>query len=126
MTRGQISRKMIRTEIERRLPQYLPNPISKVANLIAYDLNLSPFTVRYNYLSMLLDAGIIAFGDDGQIHLTEKGKQALTTEDGLTKEELKEEWEEENQKRKELGKEEISFTEWVKTRQATRRKPLGV
>jgi hypothetical protein len=75
VTRGQTSRKLIRQEIERSLQRYLPADVSKLANLIAYDFNLSPFTVRYTYLPMFLDAGVIEHGQDGLIHLTEKGKQ---------------------------------------------------
>jgi len=75
VTRGQTSRKIIRTEIENSLGKYLPAEYSKLANLIAYDFNLSPYTVRYTYLPMFLDAGVIEHGQDGLIHLTEKGKQ---------------------------------------------------
>jgi hypothetical protein len=73
-TRGQQNRREIRRQIESHLGNYCPNTLDKLANLIAYDFNLSPYTVRYTYLPMYVDAGILESCGDGKYTLTEKGK----------------------------------------------------
>lgn len=123
VTRGQTSRKIIRMEIEKNLAKYLPMEYSKLANLIAYDYNLSPYTVRYTYLPMFLDAGIIQVGSDGKVYLTQKGEEMQVTVNGLTKQQLIEELQEENERRAQLGKPPVSFEEWLQIRRK-RFKPL--
>jgi hypothetical protein len=126
VTRGQTSRKIIRTEIENSLGKYLPAEYSKLANIIAYDFNLSPYTVRYTYLPMFLDAGIIELGQDGLIHLTLKGRkkqeqlqqpqqQEQPQEQQLqppTEKQLQLELEKENERRAKLGLPRVSYEEW--------------
>jgi hypothetical protein len=67
-TRGQVARKQIRETIEANLSKYSPNTIPKMANLIAYDYNLSPDTVRYCYLPMFIDKGILILVDKNGIY----------------------------------------------------------
>jgi predicted transcriptional regulator len=74
-TRGQQNRREIRRQIEASLANYCPNTLDKLANLVAYDFNLSPYTVRYTYLPMYVDAGILEPCGDGKYTLTEKGKK---------------------------------------------------
>jgi hypothetical protein len=94
-----------------------------MANLIAFDFNLTPDTVRYNYLSMFIDAGILEYDNDRTLVLTAKGKGLQTTEDGLTDQQLAEELQEENENRNKLGKKPISLEEWKKMR-SERFKPI--
>jgi hypothetical protein len=122
-TKGQQNRKNIRQAIEQSLPKYCPNMPSKMANLIAYDFNLSPDTVRYCYLPMFVDAGILEYTQSGELDLTAKGIGLQTTEDGLTEEDLQQELNEENENRGKLGKPRISLQEWKKMR-SKRKKPL--
>ena len=63
-TKGQVNRKTIRATIEKTLSRYCPNEIERMANLIAYDFNLSPYTVRYTYLPMFIDKGILVFNGE--------------------------------------------------------------
>lgn len=67
-TKGQVARKAIREIIEANLSKYSPNTIPKMANLIAYDYNLSPDTVRYCYLPMFIDRGILILMDKNGIY----------------------------------------------------------
>jgi len=119
VTRGQTSRKLIRQEIERSLGRYLPADVSKLANLIAYDFNLSPYTVRYTYLPMFIDAGILEYGQDGRLHLTQKGREKLeqlelpTQQLQQEQEELRLELEKENERRAQLGLPRVSFEEYM-------------
>jgi hypothetical protein len=123
-TKGQRARKNIQLTIIGQLSKYCPNTFSKMANLIAFDFNLTPDTVRYNYLSMFIDAGILEYDKDRMLVLTAKGKDLQTTEDGLTDEQLMKEYEEEIQQRQQLGKPKVSFEEWKKAR-SKRFKPIG-
>jgi hypothetical protein len=123
-TRGQQNRKHIRQEIESVLSKYCPNRFNKMANLIAYDFNLSPDTLKYRYLPMFLDAGVLQFNEDSMLVLSAKGKLLQKTEDGLTEKELAEELAEENEQRNKLGKSPVSLKEWKKMRYK-RFKPCG-
>ena len=123
-TRGQTSRKNIQQSLLNVLDKYSPNFYRKMANLIAFDFHLSPDTVKYRYLDMFLDNGILEYDSEGFLVLTAKGKALQTTEDGLTKEQLAEELQEENENRNKLGKPPLSLEEWKKKRQK-RIKPLG-
>lgn len=123
-TRGQQSRKMIRQQIESELEKYCPNPINKLADLIAYDFNLSPYTVRYTYIPMFITVGILEFNHDNLVVLSAKGKGLQTTEDGLTEEQFNQEFEEENEQRNKLGKPPLSLEEWKKMR-SKRLKPIS-
>jgi hypothetical protein len=83
-TKGQRARKNIQLTIIGKLSKYCPNTFSKMANLIAFDFNLTPDTVRYNYLSMFIDAEILEYNNDRMLILTAKGKGFQTNEDGST------------------------------------------
>lgn len=122
-SKGQQIRKRIRETVENQLSKYCPNTFNKMANLIAYDLNLTPDTIKYNYLPMFIDAGILEYNNDNMLILTAKGQQIQTTEDGLTEQQLKEEFEEENDCNKQLGKPEITLEDW-KHQRKTRIKPV--
>ena len=122
-SKGQQIRKNIRLGIEQALAKYCPNTIPKMANLIAYDFNLSPDTLRYNYLPMFIDAGILELNQYSLYALSAKGQHLQTTEDGLTDEQIQEEIAEENEKRSQLGKPKVSFEEWKKLR-SKRLKPI--
>jgi len=115
-SRGQQIRRNIKSAIEGSLSKYCPNTFSRMAYLIAYDFNLTPYTVKYNYLAMLLENGILTRTQNGLLDLSAKGKALQTTEDRLTDAEIKEEMEEDREKRKELE-------EFKKTR-SPRKKPL--
>jgi hypothetical protein len=122
-TRGQQARKNIQISILGVLRKYCPNTYSKMANLIAFDFHLTPDTVRYNYLSMFIDAGILEYNSDQMLVLSPTGQRFQTTEDGLTEEQLKEELEEENDQRNKLGKPRVSLKEW-KEKRSKRLKPI--
>ena len=122
-TRGQEARKNIKLAMLGQLGKYCPNSFHRMANLIAFDFNLTPDTVRYNYLSMFIEAGILEYNDNNQLDLSAKGKHFQTTEDGLTDQQLTEELEEENENRNKLGKKPISLEEWKKMR-SERFKPI--
>jgi hypothetical protein len=122
-SKGQQIRKNIRLGIEQALSKYCPNTISRMANLIAYDFNLSPDTLRYNYLPMFIDAGILELDQDNLYTLSAKGKGLQTTRNGLTDKELREELEEENNQRTQLGKPRVSLEEWKRIR-SKRLKPV--
>jgi hypothetical protein len=122
-SKGQQIRRNIRSAIEGALNKYCPNTLPKMANLIAYDFNLSPDTVRYRYLPMFIDAQVLEYNHDTTLTLSAKGKQVQTTEDGLTEEELQDELEEENENRNKLGKPRVTLQEWKKMR-TKRKKPL--
>jgi hypothetical protein len=122
-SKGQQIRKRIREQVESQLSKYCPNTFNKMANLIAYDFNLCPDTLKYNYLPMFIDAGILEFNHDNMVVLSAKGQRLQTTTDGLTDKDLQEELEEENENRVKLGKPKISLEEWKKMREK-RKKPL--
>ncbi len=122
-SRGQQIRKNIRSAMESSLYRYCPNTFHRMANLIAYDFNLTPDTVKYNYLNMFLEARILVYTENGEIDLSTKGKAIQTTEDGLIEKDLQEEYEEETANLKELKKKIPTFEEWKKTR-PQRNKPL--
>ena len=90
-TKGQQNRKEIHERILFLLSKYTPNTLDKIANLIAFDLYLSPYTVRYTYLPMFVDVEVLEPCGDGIYNLSAKGKGLQTTEDGLTEEQVKEE-----------------------------------
>ena len=58
-TRGQQARETIKDRIEESLPKYCPNDFRRMALLIAYDFNLAPDTVKYRYLDMFIEKGIL-------------------------------------------------------------------
>ena len=122
-TRGQQARKNIQITMLGVLSKYCPNTFQKMANLIAFDFNLTPDTVRYNYLSMFIDAGILEYDNNRMLILSAKGQNLQTSEDGLTDEQLKEELEEENEQRNKLGKPRVSLEEW-KAKRSKRLKPI--
>lgn len=122
-TRGQQARKNIKLTMIGQLSKYCPNTFHKMAMLIAYEMNLTPDTVKYNYLSMFVENGILEYNSDNLLVLSAKGKGLQTTEDGLTDDQLKEELEEENEQRNKLGKKPLSHEEYVKIR-SKRIKPL--
>jgi hypothetical protein len=110
--------------MEGSLSKYCPNTFSRMAYLIAYDYNLTPDTVKYNYLTMFIENGILTHTENGLLDLSEKGKALQTTEDGLTEQELRQEYEEEIQSQTESGKKpKVTFEEWKKNR-PKRFKPL--
>lgn len=123
-TKGQQNRKEIHQSIEGSLAKFCPNTLDKIANLIAYDLYLSPYTVRYTYLPMFVDVGVLEPVGNSVYDLSAKGKQLQTTEDGLTEEQVKEEIEEENEQRSKLGKPKVSLEEW-KSMRSKRIKPVS-
>lgn len=123
-TKGQQNRKEIHERILFLLSKYSPNTLDKIANLIAFDLYLSPYTVRYTYLPMFVDVGVLEPCGDGIYNLSAKGKELQTTEDGLTEEQVKEELEEENEQRSKLGKPKVSLDEW-KAMRSKRIKPVS-
>jgi len=122
-SRGQIIKKNITKAMEGQLHKYVPNPFNRMANLIAYEFNLTPDTVRYNYLNMFIENGILIHTNNGELDLSAKGKTLQTTDDGLTDEDLKEELEEENENRAKLSKPKVSLEEWKKMR-SRRKKPV--
>jgi hypothetical protein len=122
-SKGQQNRKNIRMAVEHSLLKYCPNTYNRMANLIAYDFNLCPDTVKYSYLSMFIEAGILEYNHDNQLDLSAKGQQIQTTEDGLTEQQLQEELDEENENRSKLGHHKVSLEEWKEMR-SNRIKPL--
>lgn len=123
-TKGQQNRKEIHERILFLLSKYTPNTLDKIANLIAFDLYLSPYTVRYTYLPMFVDVEVLEPCGDGIYNVSAKGKGLQTTEDGLTEEQVKEELEEENEQRSQLGKPKVSLEEWKAIR-SKRIKPVS-
>lgn len=123
-TKGQTNRKNIQQSILKSLAKYCPATYRKMASLIAFDFHLSPDTIKYRYLDMLLDVGILEYDSEGFLHLTARGKKLQTTENGLTEEDLTDELKEENENRNKLGKPPVSLEEWKKKR-LKRFKPAG-
>jgi hypothetical protein len=70
-TRGQTNRGNIRKAMENLLPKYLPNPLDALADYLAYELNLSPDTVKYTYLPMLVRLKILIPCGNDQYDLPE-------------------------------------------------------
>lgn len=77
-TKGQINRRNIREAVENALPDYCPNEYRRMACLIAYDFNLSPDTVKYRYLDMFIEKGILK--NDGKGTLVYVGKTETATD----------------------------------------------
>ena len=76
-TQGQKNRKNIQDTLEPKLSEFCPNSLDKMANLIAYKFHLSPYTVRYSYLPMFIDAGILELcNGNGCYALSDKVKQS--------------------------------------------------
>ena len=75
-TRGQQNRKEIRQQMEFNLAKYFPDTLDRASNRIAYDFHLSPYTVRYTYLPMFIDVGILASCGNGKYDLSAKAQQA--------------------------------------------------
>jgi hypothetical protein len=123
-SKGQQNRKNIRMAVEHSLSNYCPNTYNRMANLIAYDFNLCPDTVKYSYLSMFIEAGILEYNHDNQLDLSAKGKKIQTTSDGLTVEDLQKELDEENESRNRLGQKPVTLEEWKQMR-SRRFKPLN-
>jgi hypothetical protein len=122
VTRGQQSRKTIQESIIASLPKYCPISIDKLADYIAFEFNMSPFTIRYGYLPMLVTVGILEPIGNGCVRISEKGNEMINRGD-LTDKELKEELEEENAQRSKLGKPKVSLEEW-KAMRTKRTKPI--
>jgi hypothetical protein len=53
-TKGQINRKNIQTAIINSLKKYCPDTADRIADFIAFEFHLSPYTVRYTYIQCLL------------------------------------------------------------------------
>lgn len=68
-TKGQVRRRNIREEMESELGKYCPNPLNRMINLIAYDFNLAPDTVRYSYVYMFISKGILYKTNDCLYHV---------------------------------------------------------
>jgi len=64
-TKGQSNRKQIRETIESHLSDYCPDVLDRLADRIAYDYNLSPYTVRYTYLPMFITVGRLKYSGNG-------------------------------------------------------------
>jgi hypothetical protein len=79
-TKGQVNRKNIRMTIENSLSRYCPNELDRMANLIAYDFNLSPYTVRYTYLPMFIDKGILVNNNGKFVLAVEVQQQQVKSE----------------------------------------------
>ena len=122
MTRGQQSRKTIRESMIASLPKYCPMSIDKLADYLAFEFNMSPFTIRYGYLPMLVTVGILEQCGNGYVRVSEKGNEMISRGD-LTDAELKEELEEENEQRAKLGKPKVTLEEWKQMR-TKRTKPI--
>ena len=75
-TRGQQNRKEIRQQMEFNLAKYFPDTLDRASNRIAYDYHLSPYTVRYTYLPMFIDVGMLASCGNGEYDLSAKAQQA--------------------------------------------------
>ena len=76
-TQGQKNRKNIQDTLEPKLSEFCPNSLDKMANIIAYKFHLSPYTVRYSYLPMFIDAGILELcNGNGCYDLSAKVKQS--------------------------------------------------
>lgn len=73
-TLGQQNRKNIRQTIEIHLGDYCGNPIDKMANLLAYDYNMGIRTVRYDYLPMFIDKGILFLDENGLVQMSNGNK----------------------------------------------------
>jgi len=99
-SRGQIIKKNITKAMEGQLHKYVPNPFNRMANLIAYEFNLTPDTVRYNYLNMFIENGILIHTNNGELDLSAKGK-ALQIDEEQSEEDLKQEYTEYVEKKKE-------------------------
>ena len=110
-TRGQRNRQEVSHDIELNLQKYCPNTLDKMANLIAYDYNLSPYTVRYTYLPMYVDVGRLVNCGNGCYDVWSK-----LTKDDFSESELQAELDEENKNRKQLGKPELTMEQWKKER----------
>lgn len=92
--------------------------VDKLANRTS----LSTRKIRENYIEPLITEGILIQRGNGYIEfagLPDNAEMPLE----LTSEQLAEELEEENEKRRELGKPKITLEEWKKTR-TERKKPL--
>lgn len=70
-TKGQSKRKEIRQSIEADLPKYCPDTLERIADRIAYEYNLSPYTVRYTYLPMFITVGVLKSQGNG-VYSTEE------------------------------------------------------
>jgi hypothetical protein len=79
-TKGQVSRRNIREAVENALPNYCPNEYRRMACLIAYDFNLSPDTVKYRYLDMFIEKGILKNDGNGRLAYVGNIESATNTE----------------------------------------------
>jgi hypothetical protein len=121
-THGQQNRKEIQQRIELSLSKYCPTSIDRLADFLAYEYHLSPYTVRYTYLPMFLTVGILERCEDGDVRVTKKGIENIQRGE-LTDEQLGEELDEENEQRSKLGKPKVSLEEWKNLR-SKRFKPI--
>lgn len=119
-TKGQKNRKEIRNRIESELLNYCPNQIDKLSDPIAYDFNLSPYTVRYTYLPMFINVGILKHNGNGDLIPTGTERKPLIE---LSDQEFKDEFDEENEQRNKLGKPPLTLKDWKKKR-PKRSKPV--
>jgi hypothetical protein len=122
VTKGQQSRKAIQQSMIASLPKYCPIGIDKLADFIAYEFHMSPYTIRYTYLPMFITVGILEEVGNGYVRVSEKGNEAISRGE-LTDVELREELEEENEQRSKLGKSIVTLEEWKQMR-TKRIKPI--
>lgn len=71
-TDGQSNRKKNVIDIEDLLDTLLPMQYDKLAGIIAYEMNLSPDTVKYSFLSMFMAKKIIWMDRHRIVYLSEK------------------------------------------------------
>jgi hypothetical protein len=78
-TKGQEHRHEIRVAIEEDLSQFCPDTKDNLACKIAYKENLTPDTVKYNYLKMLITIRYIVPCGNGKYDLAEKTEKHDST-----------------------------------------------
>lgn len=71
-TDGQTNRKKNVVDMEDLLHEFLPMAYDKLAGKIAYQMSLSPDTVKYSYLLMFMAEKIIWMDKHGIVYLSEK------------------------------------------------------
>jgi hypothetical protein len=77
-TKGQEHRHEIRVAIEEDLVEFCPDTKDNLACKIAYKENLTPDTVKYNYLKMFITIGYIVPCGNGKYNLSRTEKQNIT------------------------------------------------
>jgi|GEM_PF-2450996 hypothetical protein len=81
-TKGQEHRYEIRVAIEQDLAEFCPDTIDNLASRIAYKENLTPDTVKYNYLKMFKIIGFIIPCGDGKYNLAKIEEKNHTADSG--------------------------------------------